>query len=97
MEITFRFTGALRTSAGLSSLNLSLDDGATLRDALLTLRDEVSRSFAEQVVDPFVEVRADPPLALLLVNRVHLSGVAELDRPIADGDIVAFVMPMAGG
>ncbi len=97
MEITFRFTGALRTNAGLSSLNLFIDDGATLRDALLTLRDEVSRSFAEQVVDPFVEIRADPPLALVLVNRVHLSGVAEFERPIADGDVVAFVMPMAGG
>ncbi len=97
MEIAFRFTGALRTSAGLSSLNLSFDEGATLGDALLALRNEVSGAFAEQVEDPFVEVRADPPLALVLVNRVHLSGVAELDRSIADGDIVAFVMPMAGG
>ena len=97
MEITFRFTGALRASAGLSSLTLSLDDGATLRDALLTLRDRVPASFSQQVVKPMIEIEGEPSLALLLVNRTHLSGAAELDGPVADGDIVAFVMPMEGG
>ncbi|MFC2030062.1 MoaD/ThiS family protein [Chloroflexota bacterium] len=97
MEITFRFTGALRTSAGISSLTLSLEDGATLRDALFALCDRVPASFLEQVVKPVIEIKGDPPLALLLVNRTHLSGAAELDRPVADGDIVAFVMPMEGG
>jgi molybdopterin converting factor small subunit len=36
-------------------------------------------------------------MALLLVNTVNLPGPAGLDRPLAEGDIVAFVPPMAGG
>jgi molybdopterin converting factor small subunit len=97
MEIAFRFTGALRARAGLSSLTLSLDDGATLRDALLTLCDRVPVSFSEKVVNPVIDIEGEAHLALLLVNRTHLSGAAELDRPVTDGDIVAFVMPMEGG
>ena len=95
MKIAVRFTGPLRSLAGCSSLELSLEDGATLRDALLALRDQVPHSFAEQVVVPLGE--GDPPLALLLLNGAHLSGPAELDRPLVEGGRVAFVTPMAGG
>jgi molybdopterin converting factor small subunit len=95
MNVTIRFSGPLRTLAGCYTLSLSLDKGATLRDLFSALRDAVSPSFVEQVLVP-VE-GGDFPLALILLNRVHLRDPAELDRPLAEGDLVVFVPPMAGG
>jgi molybdopterin converting factor small subunit len=95
MEITVRFTGNLRALAGHSSMVLEAREGTTIREALVALRGEVEPAFDEQVLQPFV--RGEPPLVLLLVNRIHLSGAAELDRPLGRGDIIAFAMPMEGG
>jgi molybdopterin converting factor small subunit len=95
MEIVVRFTGALRSLAGRSSLGMSLGAGATVRDALLALGDLLPSAFAEQVIRSLTE--GDPPLALLLVNRTHLSGPEGLDSVLADGDVIAFVTPMEGG
>jgi len=93
-EIIVRFTGPLRTLAGRASLALSVDEGVMLGDALLTLRDEVLPAFTEQVLEPLEAGERSVPL--LLVNRAICSG-AELGRPVSEGDVVAFVMPMEGG
>lgn len=95
MEVTVRFTGALRSLAGQSSLSMPLPTGATVRDALIVLGDALPPAFTEQVLEPLTE--GDPPLALLLINRTHLSGRDSLDCALADGDVVAFVTPMEGG
>ena len=95
MQVAVRFTGPLRALAGCHTLSLSLDDKATLRDLLPVLRDAVSPAFVEQVIVPLEA--ANPPLALLLLNRAHLRASTELDRSLADGDVIAFVPPMAGG
>ena len=95
MEITVRFTGALRSLAGQSKLDLSLDIGATVRNALIALGDILPPAFTEQVLRPLTG--GDPPLALLLVNRTHLSGPEGLNSSLMDGDVVAFVTPMEGG
>ncbi|MEE8391365.1 MAG: MoaD/ThiS family protein [Anaerolineae bacterium] len=95
MNVTVRFSGPLRALAGHPSLTLSLADGATLRDLFSALRDAVSPLFVEQVLAPFEA--GNPPLALLLLNRTHLRASTELDRSLADGDVIAFVPPMAGG
>jgi molybdopterin converting factor small subunit len=95
MEIRVRFTGPLRTLAGRSNLALSLGEGATLGDAILALRDGVSSAFAEQVLAPLAS--GEPSAALLLLNRAIVSEIGALDRPLVDGDVVAFVTPMEGG
>ena len=95
MQIAVRFTGPLRTLAGHYTLSLSLDDGATLRDLFAALRDAVPPPFVEQVLTPLKA--GGPPLALLLLNRTHLRASTELDHPLTDGDVIAFVPPMAGG
>ncbi|MEE9617177.1 MAG: MoaD/ThiS family protein [Anaerolineae bacterium] len=95
MNVTIRFTGPLRTLAGHYTLHLSLDDGATLRDLFAALRDAVPPPFVEQVLAPLEA--GGPPLALLLLNRTHLRASTELDHPLTDGDVIAFVPPMAGG
>jgi len=95
MNVTVRFSGPLRALAGRQSLALSLDDGSTLRDLFSVLRDAAPSAFAEQVLAPLEA--GDPSLALLLLNRAHLPTSTELDRPLGDGDVIAFVPPMAGG
>lgn len=95
MEITVRFTGMMRSLAGLASVHMSLEAGATLRTALLAIIDLVARPFAEQVVQPLVARETVP--ALLLLNRVYMSDATDLDRRLSPGDVIAFVMPMAGG
>ncbi len=95
MQIIIRFSGPLRALAGRQQLTLSLAEGATLRDLLRALRPALPAPFVEQVVTPLEA--GTGPLALVLVNRVHLRGPAALDLPLTDGDVVAFAPPMAGG
>jgi len=92
--LTVRFTGELRSLAGQSSLQISLEEGATLRDVVLAVGMGVSPAFADQVVGPLLQ--GEPAVPLLLLNRRLCSGL-ELDRPVGEGDIVAFVLPMEGG
>ena len=92
--VTVRFTGELRSLAGQGSLQLSMEEGATLRDAVVAAGELVSPEFADQVVEPLLE--GQPAVPLLLLNRTLRSG-AELDQPVGEGDIVAFVLPMEGG
>jgi molybdopterin converting factor small subunit len=95
MEVTVRFAGPLRILAGHQSITLSLPEEATLLDLLQTLHDVLPAPFIEQVVAPLET--SDRPLALILINRAHPRDRAALERPLADGDVVAFVPPMAGG
>lgn len=92
--VTVRFTGELRVLAGQGSLQLSLEEGATLKDAVVAVGESVSPSFAAKVVTPLLEGGSAVPL--LLLNRVLCSG-AELDQLLGEADIIAFVLPMEGG
>jgi molybdopterin converting factor small subunit len=95
MEVTVRFTGMLRGLAGSSSLELTLDEGATLRSALQAVGEQVTGTFEEQVIRPLLQ--GGLPVAVLLLNRAILPASTELERPLRSGDILAFVMPMEGG
>jgi molybdopterin converting factor small subunit len=95
IDVTVRFTGLLRCQAGCGNLVLSLDEGATLGDALLALRHEVPEAFARQVLLPMS--RGEPSAALLLLNRTLVATARALDRSLASGDVVAFVTPADGG
>ncbi|NIV33720.1 MAG: hypothetical protein GWN58_31020 [Anaerolineae bacterium] len=92
--MTVRFTGELRSLAGQGSMLLSLEEGATLRDAIVAAGELASPAFAEQAIRPFLEGK--PGVPLLLLNRRLCSG-SELDRMVGEGDVVAFVLPMEGG
>lgn len=92
--VTVRFTGELRSLAGRGSLQLTLEEGATVQDAVSAVGRMVSPAFADQVVKPLLA--GQPAAPLLLLNR-KLCSRTELDQPVAEGDIVAFVLPMEGG
>lgn len=93
-HVTVRFTGELRRLAGQGSLQLSLGEGATLRDALVATGELVSPLFTSQVVEPLLQGRRGSPL--LLLNRM-LCLQPEMDQQMGENDIVAFVPPMDGG
>lgn len=93
-SVTMRFTGELRALAGQGTLQLSMGTGATLRDALLAASEQVSPSFTNQVIEPLLA--GEPAVPLLLLNRTLRSG-PQLDRPLGEGDTIAFVLPMEGG
>ncbi|MGQ9493799.1 MAG: MoaD/ThiS family protein [Anaerolineae bacterium] len=95
MQVAVRFAGPLRTLAGCQSQLVTLPDEAVLRDLLHHLADVLPASFRVEVLTPLEEGHA--PLALLLVNGASLRYPQDLDRPLANGDVVAFVPPMAGG
>jgi molybdopterin converting factor small subunit len=95
MDVTVRFTGLLRSQAGCGSLELSLEEGATLGDALIALRSEVPTAFAEQVLLPVS--RGEPSAAFLLLNRALVPTAGALERSLVGGDVVAFVTPADGG
>jgi molybdopterin converting factor small subunit len=95
MDVTVRFTGLLRSQAGCGSLQLSLEEAATLGDALFALRDEVPSAFARQVL--LAMSRGEPSAALLLLNRTVVATAGAQDRSLVGGDVVAFVTPADGG
>jgi hypothetical protein len=71
-----------------------MEIGATLRDALYASGERVSPSFTSQVIEPLLA--GEPAVPLLLLNRTLRSG-PDLDRPLGEGDTIAFVLPMEGG
>ncbi len=95
MQVIVRFAGPMRTLAGRQSEVVTLAQGATVRDLIRLLSETLPAPFHLEVLAPLEEGHA--PLALLLVNGASLRSQSELTRSLADGDIVAFVPPMAGG
>jgi molybdopterin converting factor small subunit len=93
ITITVRFVGGFRVLAGGDHTALSLPH-ATLSEALRVLRDKVPQRFVEEVLDPVLTGTAEP--TMILHNREPVR--ADLSAlHLQDGDVVAFVPPMAGG
>jgi molybdopterin converting factor subunit 1 len=75
------FFAAYRDLVGASELTVEVKDGATVEDLVAELRARGA---------PFERLPAEPAVA---VNRTY-AGLAE---PLAGGDEVAFIPPVAGG
>ena len=81
MQVRVRLVAGLSRLAGRPRLELSLEDGATVADALAKLADE------------HPELRPGLPSALPVVAGSH----ARRDQPLHDGDEVSLLSPVAGG
>ena len=75
------FFAVYRDLLGASELDIELADGATVGDLVEHLRSRGA---------PFDALPKEPAIA---VNRVY----APLSEPLAPGDEVAFIPPVAGG
>lgn len=81
MKITLKLFGSLRAAAGESTLTVELEDGSTVADVRSWLAER----------NPLVEELGDR-----LAASVNLE-IADAEAPLADGDEVAFLPPVAGG
>ncbi|MEA2299154.1 MAG: MoaE-MoaD fusion protein [Solirubrobacteraceae bacterium] len=81
MDVTVRLFAVLREQAGAGTLNLTLDDGATVHDAIAELRRGPLRGLPENA--PFV----------VAVGREY----AEREQRLQPGDELALVPPVSGG
>lgn len=81
MTVQTLFFASYRDLLGTERLEVSLPEGATIRQLILSLRDRGR---------PFDMLPEDPPVA---VNRSW----APADTALEDGDQVAFLPPVAGG
>jgi molybdopterin synthase catalytic subunit len=81
VQISVKLFGSVREAAGAKELAVSLPEGARLRD----LRDLLARDH------PIFDALGDR-----LAASVHYE-VVPLETPLADGDEVAFLPPVAGG
>lgn len=75
------FFAAYRDMVGFSTLPVELRDGATVADLVAELRGRGA---------PFDALPEEPAVA---VNRTY----ARVTEPLAPGDEVAFIPPVAGG
>jgi molybdopterin synthase catalytic subunit len=81
MQVTVRLFGSLREAAGAKELAVRLPDGARLGDLAALLAREHA-AFASM----------EPKLRAAVNHEL-----AERDQPLAEGDEVAFLPPVAGG
>ena len=95
MVITVRFTGMLRRLAEHDTMELDLQEGSSLRSALIRMRERLPQGFSEDVLKPVLNGAKMP--SILLLNRSSIHTTRELEAELQDGDIVAFATPMEGG
>jgi molybdopterin synthase catalytic subunit/molybdopterin converting factor small subunit len=81
MDVTVRLFASLRQHAGAGTVPLTLDEGATVADAIAQLRDGALSGLPENA--PFVAA----------VARKYVGD----DHPLTNGDELALVPPVSGG
>lgn len=81
MDVTVRLFASLREHAGSGTVALTLDDGATVADAIAQLRDGALSGLPDNA--PFVAA----------VAREYVKH----DHPLTNGDELALVPPVSGG
>jgi MoaE-MoaD fusion protein len=82
MTVEVRLFAILRERAGRERIELELDDGATVSDALRILRERA----------PFSDLIGDVPV-LMAVNRDYATPAT----PLAADDELALIPPVSGG
>ena len=92
MTITIEFNGQLRQLTQATSIERALNDGATVADALKTLRDEYDDTFRSILYDDTGEV-STTTLILLKDEPVTRDPWPVL----SDGDVITILPPIAGG
>lgn len=86
MKIQISYTGRSYQTASLLPAELTLDEGATVDDALLLLSQQLSDD--QQL----------PPSCLVAVSGEHIGTLtSHTNRPLRDRDELILIAPVAGG
>jgi MoaD family protein len=88
-----RLLAGLRARAKMKSISVQLAPDARARDLLAAIRQQ-HPALAEYIVDANGQLL---PGVLLLVNGRHTDFLQGLDTPLANGDDLVLMPPMAGG
>lgn len=92
MTITIEFNGQLRQLTQAISIERTVNDGATVAEALMTLRDDYDDTFRSILYGETGEVSTT---ALILLKD---EPVARDPWPVlSDGDVITILPPIAGG
>lgn len=81
MKVQARFFALYRERVGQRTLDLELDDGATVADAI------------DLVMRRYPHFSPDPARIVVAVNREYVNH----KHPIKHGDELAFIPPVSGG
>ena len=97
MKVHVRGYLTLRDLVGGQPSRMVEAEHLTLRELLEQLAREVGGELATLALDPAVEARTGPHIAILVNGRHYSHLPHRLDTPLADGDQVALFPPGAGG
>lgn len=92
MRVEVSFLGVLQNQAGFDKLTVELPEAASFRDLLDQLDGLVGDRLAAWAWDR--QEKSFTPFILVLRNFVD---VEEASTPLADGDEILILSPMAGG
>lgn len=92
MKVTIEYAGQVRRYAGTDREDRDCEAGTTVAGLLRTRADEADDALRRFLVDDAGDLRAS---LMVAVNGSHL--VAGEDRPLAEGDVVLLLSPVAGG
>lgn len=90
MNVDIHLFGPLREDAGRKEISLSLDEGATVRDAIDALvaeYPELEDDLGEGAVESYS----------VTVNEADVKQREGLDTDLDDGDVVRIAPPVVGG
>ncbi len=90
MRVTVHYLAQIKRAAGCGSESVDAALSVSLRDFLRALADRHDAAFRALLVDDAGEPRNS---LLFFIGDEH----AGLARPLADGDAVTILAPMAGG
>lgn len=89
MNIEVLFFGNLREIAGVSRTNVVIDDSSRLADLVVFLSKQYGDAFREKIKD-IQGLR-------ILINGREYYLLGRMEAPLADGNTVVFLPPIAGG
>jgi molybdopterin converting factor small subunit len=92
MTITVQYSAQLRVAAGVTSENVAVEDGCTLRQLAARLAERHGQAFRELLLASDGNPRPSN-IALVREQMVRWNET----RALRDGDVVAFLSPIAGG
>ncbi|MBN1315687.1 MAG: MoaD family protein [Anaerolineales bacterium] len=93
IKVNLKYLAPICDIAGAYRETLILDQESTMMDVI----DVLCRRYGQPVHDLFYEPSGNfRPLFIMLCNTKPMV-VEDLERPLNDGDTVAFVPPVAGG
>jgi MoaD family protein len=94
MNVTVKFVGSLQSLAGKSKLTLTLEDSATLKEAIRKTIEKLP-SLKAELMDP--ELKNLKPNNLIIVKGKEISVLKGLETTLKDGDDIVLIPVSHGG